>query len=177
MATPFSHYFGDKLILEIGCGEKKKFANSIGLDIRSVADADILADACRLPFENDCFDHIYSSHVVEHMSHASLQIVLREWIRVLKVGGVFELRCPDLRARAFLFFLTPSWKNVQNIYGAQDYSENYHKSGFSYDLLRHLLQKLGITKVRRVHDGYKGVPFIPNDLHIRGIKFDPKITN
>jgi hypothetical protein len=87
-----------------------------------------------------------------------------------KKGGVLEIRCPDLRARAFLFFLNPSWQDVRNIYGAQDYAGNYHKCGFSYGLLKDLLESCGIHKVKRVIKGYKGIPFLPDCLHVKGVK-------
>ena len=32
------------------------------------------------------------------------------------------------------------------------------------------IEELDLTKVKRIIDGYKGIPFIPNCLHIRGIK-------
>ncbi len=159
-----------KSALEIGCGEEKTIDGSIGIDIRKVGMIDVIADARNLPFKNNCFDHVYSSHAIEHFSHLEVREVLSEWIRVLKEGGTFELRCPDLRARALLFFLSPSWENVKNIYGGQDYPENYHKSGYSYELLKQLLKDLGIRDIKRIIKGYMGIPFIPDCLHIRGKK-------
>ena len=94
-----------KWICEIGCGDEKIFADSIGVDIRMTKVVDIIADVNYLPFKNGCFDLIYSSHVIEHFSHIIVKMVLSEWIRVLKAGGQFEIRCPDLRARSFLLFL------------------------------------------------------------------------
>ena len=157
-------------ICEIGCGECKVFDGSIGVDIRRTAKTDVLADARKLPFKDGCFDHIYSSHVIEHFSHNEIECVLIEWIRVLKDEGVFEIRCPDLRVRALIFFLSPSWGNIKNIYGEQDYIENYHKSGFSYGLLKNILNKKDIGKIKRILDGYKGIPLLPCDLHIKGLK-------
>ena len=159
-----------RLICEIGCGDRKEIDESIGIDIRKIKGVDIIADARKLPFKDNCFDHVYSSHVIEHFSHHEVKEVLREWIRVLREGGTFELRCPDLQARALLFFLKPSWENVRNVYGSQDYPENYHKCGFSYRLLKELLKRLGLVSIKRVIDGYKGIPFIPSDLHIKGVK-------
>lgn len=159
-----------KWICEIGCGDQKVMEDSIGIDIRKTKEVDIIADARKLPFKDNCFDHVYSSHVIEHFSHREVKEVLREWVRVLKEGGVFELRCPDLQARALLFFLKPSWKNVRNVYGGQDYLGNYHKCGFSYKLLKAIAKEQEIIKIKRVIDGYRGIPFIPGDLHIKGMK-------
>jgi len=91
-------------------------------------------------------------------------------VRVLKRNGIIEIRCPDLRARAFLFFLNPSWQNVKNIYGEQDHVWNTHRCGFSYGLLKSLLESCGIRNIKRIVKGYKGIPFIPDCLHVRGVK-------
>lgn len=93
-------------------------------------------------------------------------------VRVLKEGGSIELRCPDLRARALLFFINPSWNNIVNIYGEQNYPANFHKCGFSYTRIKELLSKSGLIKIRGIYDGAYGVPFIPCDLHVKGVKND-----
>jgi len=157
------------LMLDIGCGESKR-EGAIGVDFRKTNSVDVVADARQLPFINESFDHVYSSHLIEHVSHQEVKSVLTEWTRCLKKGGIFEIRCPDLRARALLFFLNPSWQNVRNIYGAQDHAGNNHKCGFSSGLLKDLLESCGIKNVKRIIKGYKGVPFLPDCLHVRGIK-------
>lgn len=161
-----------KWICEIGCGDQKVMEDSIGVDIRKTKEIDIVADAHKLPFKDNCFDLVYSSHVIEHFSHQDVKAVLYEWIRVLKDGCTFELLCPDLRARALLFVLKPTWQNVKNIYGGQDFPENYHKCGFSYKQIKRLLEEIGIKNVKRVVRvrGYKGIPFVPDCLHVKGVK-------
>lgn len=156
-------------MLDIGCGENKR-EGAIGLDLRKMGSADVLADARLLPFRDGSFSHVYSSHIIEHFSHREVSSVLAEWVRVLRRNGIIEIRCPDLRARAFLFFLNPSWQNLRNIYGGQDYVGNNHRCGFSFGLLRGLLESIGIRDVKRIIKGYKGVPFIPDCLHVRGVK-------
>lgn len=156
------------MMLNIGCGEDPK--GDIRLDIRKTRSVNIIADARMLPFRDESFDYVYSSHLIEHFSHRYVRNVLLEWVRALKKGGIIEISCPDFRARAFLFFLNPTWQNVKNIYGGQNYEGNYHKCGFSYGLLKSLLESCGIRNVKRIIKGYKGIPFIPDCLHVRGIK-------
>lgn len=157
------------MMLDIGCGENPK-KGDIGLDLRKTRFVDIVADARMLPFNDESFDNAYSSHLIEHFSHREVRNVLLEWIRVLKKSGTIEIRCPDLRARALLFFINPSWQNVKNIYGEQDYVGNQHRSGFSFGLLKQLLESCGIRDVKRIIKGYKGIPFIPDCLHVTGVK-------
>lgn len=158
-----------RLILDIGCGEGK-LKGAIGVDVRSTRDVDVIADAGYLPFRDGAFDHVYSSHVIEHFSHLKVRNVLKEWVRVLKRGGVIEIRCPWLRVRALIFFLRPTWENVKHIYGGQENEWNFHKCGFSFGLLKRLLEECGIVRVRRVIErGFLELPFL-SDLHVKGIK-------
>lgn len=159
----------DELGLDIGCGENKK-KGMIGLDLRRTPSADVITDAHFLHFKDGSFDYVFSNHIIEHFSHRDVSDVLAEWVRVLKMGKTIEIRCPDLRARALLFFLNPSWQNVKNIYGLQDHEDNQHRCDFSYGLLKHLLESFEIKDIKRIIKGYKGIPFIPDCLHIRGIK-------
>jgi predicted SAM-dependent methyltransferase len=156
------------VILDIGCGPRRN--GDIGLDVRKTKGVNFVADAHTLPFKDESFDKVASSEVIEHFSHLEVKTVVKEWVRVLKKGGTLEIDCPDLRARAFLFFINPDWRDVVNIYGGQDYETNYHKCGFSFGLLKVLLEECGIINIKRVVDGYKGIPFIPNCLHVKGIK-------
>jgi predicted SAM-dependent methyltransferase len=159
-----------KHILDIGCGEKKTIEGSIGLDIRKTDVVDVIADGRQLPFSNDYFDHVFSSHVIEHFSHREINNVLQEWVRVIKPGGIIEIRCPDLQARSLLFFLHPNRQDIKNIYGDQNYPENTHKCGFSYGLLRKYLEEASVVNVKRIMKGYMGIPFLPDCLHVKGIK-------
>jgi len=155
--------------LNIGCGENKR-SGMIGLDLRRTVSVNVMADARMLPFKDRSFNYVFSSHLIEHFSHRQVAKVLGEWVRVLKKSGTIEISCPDLRARAFLFFLNPTWRNVKNVYGGQDYKGNYHKCGFSFGLLKHLLESCGVRNVKRVIKGYNGIPFIPECLHVKGVK-------
>lgn len=49
-------------------------------------------DATRLSFEDESFDRVIAAHVLEHLYRP--HVVLREWWRVLKPGGVLSLVLP-----------------------------------------------------------------------------------
>lgn len=50
-----------------------------------------------LPFCDNSFSFVYSSHVIEHFSYRQLDRVLREMYRVLAPGGVMSVCVPDAR--------------------------------------------------------------------------------
>ena len=81
---------------------------------------------------------------------------MREVYRILKESGSM--------------YVFSGWNNLKDIYGEQNFDNNYHKCGFSYGLLKRLLKSCGIRNIKRVIRGYKGIPFIPDCLHIEGVK-------
>jgi ubiquinone/menaquinone biosynthesis C-methylase UbiE len=73
-----------KFVLNLGCGEQTY--GDVRVDIYRSKAANILADAEQfLPFRDDTFDEVYSSHFFEHLRNPSHG--LNEMIRVLKPGG------------------------------------------------------------------------------------------
>lgn len=85
-------------VLDVGCGEHK-YPGAVGLDARAIEPVNVAGSATDLPFEDDTFDYLYSSHVIKHFSHRTGQEILQEWVRVLCPGGTIEIRCPWLRIR------------------------------------------------------------------------------
>jgi SAM-dependent methyltransferase len=57
-----------------------------------------------LPVPAESAKAVYCSHVLEHLDRASLEVALRNTIKMLKPGGVFRLVVPDLewRVRKFI---------------------------------------------------------------------------
>lgn len=54
----------------------------------------LCGDASRLPwFRDECLDYVFSSHVLEDFDDPAA--VLREWLRVVRPGGLLILYCPD----------------------------------------------------------------------------------
>ncbi len=52
----------------------------------------VQADACALPFQDASFDAVFSAHMIYHIDNATAQAqALREFVRVLRPGGVFVL--------------------------------------------------------------------------------------
>lgn len=73
----------NKIKVDVGCG-KLKLDGFIGVDIDSKCDADIVASATDLPFEDNSVDEIYSSHLGEHLTPEQLEKFFSEVYRILK---------------------------------------------------------------------------------------------
>ena len=88
-------------VLDLGCGPGKVYPHAIGIDNKIDAklfgikvDPDIAVDSCeRMEFLADCAaDTVYSSHLLEHI--VDYKSALREWWRLVKVGGYLVLYLP-----------------------------------------------------------------------------------
>jgi predicted SAM-dependent methyltransferase len=64
------------------------------------ADEIEIADAAgRLPVEDGSADVLYTSHMVEHLDSAEVELFLREAMRVLRPGGIIRVGVPDLEGQ------------------------------------------------------------------------------
>lgn len=95
-------------VLDSGCGsmpykeiilENKNVESYLGLDIDTSlnyegAKPDFLWDGIRMPFENESFDIVISTEVLEHVPDPDAY--LTEVKRVLKPGGIFFFTVPFL---------------------------------------------------------------------------------
>ncbi len=81
--------------LEIGVGDYR-LAGFETLSIIGGSHVDYVLDASkRLPFEDETFESVYASHVLEHIAWYKTEETLREWVRILKRGGRLEVWVPD----------------------------------------------------------------------------------
>lgn len=86
--------------LDLGCGASKVFPFFIGVDsgkdtqlFGTQMKPDLAGDVSKLGlFNADFFDTVFSSHTLEHIDDTAA--TLREWFRVVKVGGVLALYLP-----------------------------------------------------------------------------------
>jgi len=96
--------------LDIGCGKNKK-EGFIGIDIDPNSDADIIASALDLPFDNSSIDEIHCSHLVEHFYPEEAKIFFNEIYRVLKQKGVARVKIDREWTKLLLFRKDPTHKH------------------------------------------------------------------
>jgi ubiquinone/menaquinone biosynthesis C-methylase UbiE len=155
-----------KRLLDLGSGDgallqaiKKRFANiePTGIDIEPKSDHIIKGDISKLPFEDNCFDCITCTDVIEHLPDDTLESALDEMYRVLKAGGhvlVTTLLEEDLTERACL---CPNCGHVFHRVG--------HQQSFSAEELFGRFTNAGfrIKKTKITHFGlYSYYPVVAN---------------
>ena len=84
----------DKVVLELGCGDRKRVPGSIGIDMLDYPSVDLVGDLVEVlnAFPPATVDKATSHHVFEHLP--DLEVVLLALARVLKVGGQLEIVTP-----------------------------------------------------------------------------------
>lgn len=149
----------DKIVLDIGAGTANYWLGAtkpIRIDNDPKTNPDVIADARHLPFE-DCYaDEAFASHVLEHFSFRETINVLREWVRVLKRGGRLAIIVPNLKwasrrilenepkqnlaERAMFMFHSGQQGDLRSAH------KDFHKSGFTPESMKGVLQRLGTLK-------------------------------
>lgn len=152
---------GGKLIADIGSGPISPYMTDEGavvsFDIREDMKPDVICDVRYLPVPKDTFDIVFSSHTLEHFGWVSVDKVLKEWTRVLKVGGELRIVVPNLRDVAQRILddtMVPT--DFWILYGEQDYPKNFHAVGFTPKTLRDLVSSLGVYENIQVREGAVG---------------------
>ena len=103
--------------------------------------ADVKADICNLPFEDNTYDIIFCNHVLEHIPDDTKAI--QELYRVLKKGGMAILQIPqDLkRATTFADNSIVNQKDRAAIFGQYDHVRIYGRDYFDK------LRSIGFTVI------------------------------
>lgn len=144
---------GVKTLLDIGCGETRNEFEGYEItrvDIREDVNPDYRCDVRQLPFGDESYDAIFSSHVLEHFSRQEHIQVMKEWLRVVKTGGEVFIVVPSIKWAADVLAqseISPEDEmHMMNVfYGGQTNPYDFHKVGFTPSSLRTLFESLNIT--------------------------------
>lgn len=137
--------------LNLGCGWRNFGPEWVHID---GGDYDHLysKDITNLPFDSNSVDLIYASHVFEYFDRIGAIDLLKEWRRVLKVGGVLRLAVPDFHAMCQLYCNGEGLNNFLGpLYGRMTMNDQiiYHKTVYDYKSLSKLLSENGFGDIAR----------------------------
>jgi predicted SAM-dependent methyltransferase len=155
------------VLLHIGCGNTPKPESFEGmkevrLDISPECRPDILASMTDMG-EIGPFDALYSSHSLEHLYPHEVPVAAREFVRVLRDGGMAIIVVPDLEdakpTEDQLYMSTAGPVcGLDLFYGMArlivDHPYMAHHSGFVAHTLKAVLEEAGFSKVetRRIEN-------------------------
>jgi SAM-dependent methyltransferase len=135
--------------LNLGCGNDYR-EGYVNVDMNAYHKTDLVSDVTWLESIEDCScSEVVAQDVLEHIPRARATTALREWNRVLKVGGKLSLRVPSL-SHLLGLLISPHRQSVQQqknliqcLYGTQGYEGDFHFNGFTEITLRHELGDAG----------------------------------
>jgi predicted SAM-dependent methyltransferase len=162
---------GVKQLLNVGCGPKggavpREFQayKETRLDVSKTVEPDIVASITAMPMiDDESYDAVYASHVIEHLYFHEVAQALREVLRVLKAGGSFKVQVPDLQSIGGLLALDKADATAYQggmgpvapldmLYGhrgevAKGNLYMAHKMGFTASVLKACLLRAGFDQV------------------------------
>jgi ubiquinone/menaquinone biosynthesis C-methylase UbiE len=85
---------GEPVQLELGCGDRKRHQQAIGIDLLDYEGVDVVGDVLEVlkQIPAGCVDAVFSYHFIEHVD--SIEALLDELARVVKADGVVEFVAP-----------------------------------------------------------------------------------
>ena len=134
--------------LHLGCG-KRYIPGFTHVDIVNYDHVDYLTSIDSLDvFEDNSIDLIYNCHVLEHFHRNKVIKVLKEWYRVLRVGGILRTAVPGFAALCELYTEKKDLSLIiGSLIGRQNFLYNIHYNIFDFDSLREQLLNAGFKKV------------------------------
>jgi len=158
-----------EMSLNLGSGDKPmKSLNGhecVNVDIRDMSGHEkyegaifIQCDVGRLPFNDNSFVAILASDIIEHFPKTETKNVIKEWSRVLKIGGLMMFRTPDLRWMAKTYLQSEDAEFVSyHIFGGQGYKENFHYVIFDRKWLTDICSEFGlvVTDYKENHSNFE----------------------
>ena len=138
--------------LHLGCGPRF-IPGFVHVDALAAPHVDIVGPVERLAVGDNTVSLIYASHILEHFGRQEYSAVLKEWLRVLRPGGVLRLAVPDFAACAAIYYECGLVNGLTGlvglIVGGQRDGYDFHKMIFDEDFLSRELLELGFSEVRR----------------------------
>jgi SAM-dependent methyltransferase len=108
--------------------------------------------ARRFRFEDDSFEAVYASHLLEHLDPGVAEACLKEVHRVLRPGGILRVAVPDLDAVVAQYDPTDPDGFLAGLYDAHSGRRSrtsLHRWMYNARSLEELLRRVGFGEVER----------------------------
>lgn len=141
-----------------------------------------------LPYADGSVDEIRASHVLEHFSHREVPLVLADWVRALKPGGLLRIAVPNFELIAQRYLDGEPQITEGYIMGGQVDGADFHKALFDKSHLKEMLAHVGLIMLgewkSELPDDCAALPISLNlsgskprraRPHVRGVMTTPRL--
>ena len=152
--------------LDIGSGDhniKMPKEEWVHIDGCSGSNVDLVMDFFKekLPFDNEKVDEIWLGDIIEHIPTYHYE-VLKDWNRVLKIGGKIAGQTPNLHSVMMRY--AKGELNIKDaetsLYGWHDHPYQQHYVTFTIDSLTEVMKQHGFEQ----GDFTKSPGYLPNNI-------------
>jgi len=137
--------------INIGCGYDLKIG-FLNIDLNAHHQPDLVADCTRLEcLPTGYYQYILANDILEHIPRLKTRSTLREWSRLLNIGGTLELQIPDVIGLLSLLkkpenqTLEKHEELLRCLFGTQCYNGDFHFIGFTEITIKSALLDAGFT--------------------------------
>ncbi len=123
--------------LDVGCGENKK-QGFLGVDIIGGENVDFVMDVCKLDFEDNSIEELFSRRCIQHVDNKK---ALSEIFRILKPDGVFTIVVASWYGWLYYHLhLSKSYGNYEtfHFYTDSKLKKILEEANFAVQSLRHI---------------------------------------
>lgn len=151
--------------LNVGCGFDYR-EGYVNVDLHERHKPDLVADVLDLAdFPTGFYEELVAQDVLEHVTRDNVRRALFEWNRVLVRGGRLFIRTTELGGLVRLLEapahqgILDQERLIQNVFGTQAYTGDFHLSGFTEPLFRFYLWEAGfeVESLKLLHGAYLDV--------------------
>ena len=119
-------------------------------------------------------DEIRASHILEHFSFKDVSLVLKEWSRVLKPGGLMKVAVPDVNLILKAAEDDKLWQHY--LMGGQTDADDFHRSVFTEQALRDQMDGAGLVDIKPWASDNTDCASHKVSVNIQGTKPQPSMT-
>jgi predicted SAM-dependent methyltransferase len=143
--------FAEPRRLNLGCGFDHR-PGYLNVDFADFHDPDLVADVRDLSvLPSGHYEEVLAFDVLEHLERKDSLPALQEWNRVMAPGGLLHLQVPDVASFARLLRERDNPGDhrqlMQQLFGTQAYTGDFHLAGFTDTLLADLLASAGFHTI------------------------------
>lgn len=142
------------------------------LHIEGYHDVDLVYGERAYPLDwpDESVVEVRASHILEHFPRWQAQDVVRDWVRVLRPGGVLKIAVPDFDDICQLAKSGTDKTWEAYLMGGHTGTNDVHHSVWTRGLLESAMRSAGLTRIWEWKSGLGDCADLPISLNLQGVK-------